>query len=120
MFVALALFLAAPLALATTNVPWYSGYQVMLNQVNAFRQANGKPNVCISSKLMTSSYTHSAYQANLDVMTHDENGQPFINRFRAVNMTGTAFAENVAQTWSFNVTQVMQLWMNSPGKQEVF
>lgn len=69
---------------------------------------------------MTSANTHSQYQADRNLMTHDENGESFITRFNRVGISGWAYAENVAQTWDFNVTLVMGLWMNSSGTNKAY
>lgn len=64
---------------------------------------------------MTSANTHSQYQVDLGTMTHADYNNTFIARFDRVGINGWAYAENVAQTWDFNVTRVMTLWMNSAG-----
>lgn len=88
--------------------------KVMLDKVNEARQKEGKAPICYSSKLMTSAQKHSAHQASINRMTHD-GPEPLMSRFTNVGFQAMGVAENVAQTNSFDVPQVMSIWIASEG-----
>lgn len=106
--------LAASALVVSAN--YYSGYQEMLDQVNAFRQQNGKKPLCNNSKLMQSALKQSQHQANINRMTHDP-APPLSSTFDKMEDAGykpSAAAENVAQMSNDDVTTVLEAWKNSP------
>lgn len=65
---------------------------------------------------MNSALRQSQIQANASALTHSDNNEPFIYRFDAVGFVGYIFGENVVQTLSYNVTQMMGMFMYDPSK----
>lgn len=96
---------------------YYAGYQEMLTKVNEARQAAGKGPICNSEKLMESALKHSTYQAGIQTMTHDSN-VPLMSRFSNEGFSPASVAENVAETPSDNVAEVMNAWLASPHHKE--
>jgi|GEM_PF-3557138 len=70
----------------------------------------------LSCKLTQAAKGHSDYQAQSNRMSHTgANGSSMTSRIKATGYQGRAWSENVAYTYSDNIDQVMNNWLESPG-----
>ncbi|KAJ3156292.1 hypothetical protein HK101_001501 [Irineochytrium annulatum] len=105
----LAVALGASTALAYVSTPCS-----MLTAVNKHRQAMGVLPLKLDRRLVASALAHTNDMLANQIMIHDSsNGQSWSSRVISYFPNWHVIAENVAE-YSYNETQVMQLWIASP------